>query len=94
LFKEDFFLFFEDGDFLVILFFHFRDEFVLHVDLFFGHLLKVGFLFLNVFLDFEQLIRSLLLNFLQELLLGQQLLIMLQELFFQLLRLLLLQNLH
>ncbi len=56
LFKEDFFLFFKDGDFLVILFFHFGDEFVLHVDLFFGHLLKVSFLFLNVFLDFEQLI--------------------------------------
>ncbi len=55
LFEEEFFLFFEDGDFLVVLFLHFGDEFVLHVDLLFGHLLEVGFFFLDVFLDFKQL---------------------------------------
>lgn len=39
LLKQELLLLFEHDDFLVILFFNFRDQFVLHVYLLFGHLL-------------------------------------------------------
>lgn len=35
----------------MVLLFHFRNELVFHVDLFFCHLLEVAFFFLNVVLD-------------------------------------------
>lgn len=52
LFEEVFLFFLEKRYFLMVLFFHFRDEFVLHVDLFFGHLFQIILFFLDVFLDF------------------------------------------
>ena len=51
LFEKHFFFLLKHGYFLVVFLLHFRDKFVLHVDLFLCHLFKVVFLLLDVFLN-------------------------------------------